>query len=61
MLCVCVVATSATSEFTTETPGELDILWHDSDALAVDGSEVGIRQDPDHEGLSSLMDRFQST
>ena len=34
----------------------MDILWHDGDSLGVDGAEVGVLEETDHVGLSSLLE-----
>lgn len=30
------------STLTTDTTSQLDVLWHDSDTLGVDGAQVGV-------------------
>ena len=41
---------------TTDAAGELHILGHDGDTLGVDGAEVGVLEETDHVGLSSLLE-----
>ena len=33
----------------------MHILWHDGNSLGVDGAEVGVLEESDHVGLSSLL------
>ena len=37
--------------------GQLDVLGHDSDALGVDGAQVGVLEEADEVSLSSLLER----
>merc|ERR1719510_953468 len=37
-------------------PGQLDILGHDGDPLGVDGTEVGVLEEPHEVGLASLLE-----
>uniref|UniRef100_T1GIP6 Uncharacterized protein n=1 Tax=Megaselia scalaris TaxID=36166 RepID=T1GIP6_MEGSC len=30
------------SSFSTDTSGQLDVLWHDGDTFGVDGAQVGV-------------------
>ena len=41
---------------TTDATGQLDILWHDGDALGVDGAQVGILEDADQVGLGGFLE-----
>ena len=41
--------------FSTDSAGQLDVLWHDGDALGVDGAEVGILEESDQVGLGRLL------
>ena len=41
--------------------GELDVLRHDGDALGVDGAEVGVLEETNEVGLSSLLQREDGT
>ena len=40
----------------TDSAGELDVLWHDGDSLGVDGAEVGVLEETDHVGLRGLLE-----
>ena len=41
--------------FSTDSAGQLDILWHDGDALGVDGAKVGILEETDEVSLRRLL------
>ena len=41
---------------TTDAAGELHVLGHDGHTLGVDGAEVGVLEETDHVGLSSLLE-----
>ena len=43
------------STFTSDSPGQLDILWHDGDTLGVDSAQVGVLEETDEVGLRSLL------
>jgi len=43
------------SPLSTDSPGELDVLGHDSDTLGVDGAQVGVLEQPDQVGLTGLL------
>jgi len=38
-----------------DSPGELDVLWHDGHTLGVDGAQVGVLEQTDQVGLTSLL------
>ena len=40
----------------SDSSGELDILWHDGDSLGVDGAEVGVFEETDEVSLSGLLE-----
>ena len=40
----------------SDSSGELHVLWHDGDSSGVDGAEVGVLEETDHVGLSSLLE-----
>ena len=44
------------SPLATDAPGQLDILGHDGDTLGVDGSKIGILEESNEVGLSSLLE-----
>ena len=41
---------------TTDSSGQLDVLWHDGDTLGVDGAQVGILEKTDEVGLGSFLE-----
>ena len=43
------------STFTTDTAGQLDVLWHDSDTLGVNGAQVGIFEEANEVSLGSFL------
>jgi hypothetical protein len=49
-------AENALLALTTETAGELDVLGLDGDTLGVDGGKVGVLEEGDEVGLSSLLE-----
>ena len=40
---------------TTDAACQLDVLWHDGDALGVDGAEVGVLEDANQVGLRGFL------
>ena len=48
------------STLSTDTSGQLDILWHDGDTLGVDGAQVGVLEESDEVSLSSLLESHDS-
>ena len=40
----------------SDSSGELHVLWHDGNSLGVDGAEVGIFEKTDHVGLGGLLE-----
>merc|ERR1712213_230381 len=42
--------------FTTDTPGQLDVLGHDGDTLGVDGAQVGIFEKTNQVSLRSFLE-----
>ena len=44
------------STLAADAPGQLDVLGHDGDALGVDGGEVGVLEQANQVGLSSLLE-----
>ena len=40
---------------TTDAAGEVDVTGHDGDTLGVDGAQVGVLEETDDVGLSSLL------
>ena len=46
--------------FTTDPPGQLDILRHDGHSLGVDGTEVGVLEETHQVGLTSLLKSHDS-
>ncbi|KAJ8667615.1 hypothetical protein QAD02_009278 [Eretmocerus hayati] len=43
------------SSLSTDTTGQLDVLWHDGNALGVDGAQVGVLEKTNQVGLTSLL------
>ncbi len=43
------------STFSTDSPGELDILGHDGDSFGVDGAQVGVLKETNQVSLASLL------
>ncbi len=39
-----------------DAPGQLDVLGHDGHALGMDGGKVGVLEESDQVGLSSLLE-----
>ena len=48
------------STLSTDTSGQLDVLWHDGDSLGVDGAQVGVFEESDEVSLSSLLESHDS-
>ena len=48
------------STFTTDSPGELDVLGHDGNSLGVDGAQVGVLKETNQVGLASLLQSHDS-
>ena len=46
---------SKLSTFSTDSPGELDVLGHDGDTLGVDGAQVGVLKETNKVSLRSLL------
>ena len=42
--------------FSSDSSGELDVLWHDGDSLGVDGAQVGVFEEADEVGLGSFLE-----
>lgn len=40
---------------TTDTTGQLDVLWHDGNALGVDGAQVGVFEETDEVSLRCFL------
>ena len=43
------------SSLSSNSSGQLDILWHDGDSLGVDGAQVGVLEETDQIGLGRLL------
>ncbi|KAJ8667624.1 hypothetical protein QAD02_009287 [Eretmocerus hayati] len=43
------------SSLSTDTAGQLDVLWHDGDALGVDCAQVGVLKKTDEVSLTGLL------
>ena len=46
---------SISGSLTSDSSGQLHVLWHDGNSLGVDGAEVGVLEESNHVGLSSLL------
>ena len=44
------------SPLSADAPGQLDVLGHDGDTLGMDGSQVGVLEEANQVGLSSLLE-----
>jgi hypothetical protein len=44
------------STFTTDTTGQLDVLWHNRDTFGMDGAQVGIFKETDQVGFASFLE-----
>ena len=42
--------------FSSDSSCELHVLWHDSDSLGMDGAEVSVFEETNHEGLSGFLE-----
>merc|ERR1712048_1476412 len=40
----------------SDSSGQLHVLWHDGDSLGVDGAEVGVFEKTNHVGLSGFLE-----
>ena len=47
---------SCSGSLTSDSSGELHILWHDGNSLGVDGTEVGVLEKTNHVSLRSLLE-----
>ena len=46
---------NSSGSLTSDSSGELHVLWHDGNSLGVDGTEVSVLEESNHVGLSSLL------
>ena len=44
------------STFSTDSPGQLDVLWHDGDSLGVDGAQVGVFEESDQVSFAGFLE-----
>ena len=42
---------------TSDSSGELHVLWHDGNSLGVDGAKVGVLEEADQVGFRGLLER----
>ena len=42
--------------FTTNSSCQLDILWHDSNSLGVDGTEIGVFENSNQVGFTGFLE-----
>ena len=50
------VTMTCLSPLAADAPGQLDVLGHDGHALGMDGSQVGVLEETNQVGLSSLLE-----
>jgi len=48
------------STLTTDTAGQLDVLWHDRHTLGVDGTQVGVLEETDEVSLAGFLESHDS-
>ena len=48
------------STLSTDTAGKLDVLWHDSDTLGVDGTQVGVLKETNKVSLTGFLESHDS-
>jgi len=48
------------STFTTDSAGQLDVLWHDGDSLGVNGAQVGIFEATNQVCLTGFLEGSNS-
>ena len=51
---------SGSGSLSTDPPGQLNVLGHDGHPLGVDGTEVGVLEEPHEVGLTGLLESHQS-
>ena len=44
------------SSLSTDSSGQLDVLWHDGDTLSVDGTQVGVLEQSNEVSLAGLLE-----
>ena len=49
------ILSNNSGSLTSDSSGELHVLWHDGNSLGVDGAEVSVLEESNHVGLSSLL------
>ena len=47
---------NSSGALSTDSAGELHVLWHDGNSLGVDGAEVGVLEESNHVGLRCLLE-----
>ena len=50
----------SSGSLTSDSSGQLHVLWHDGNSLGVDGAEVGVLEESDHVSFSSLLESENS-
>ena len=48
------------SSLSTDSSGQLDVLWHDGDTLGMDGAQVGVLKQTNKVSLTSLLEGHDS-
>ena len=51
---------NCSGSFTSDSSGELHVLWHDGNSLGVDGAEVGVLEEADHVSLRGFLESENS-
>ena len=46
--------------FSSDTAGQLNVLWHNRDALSVDGAEIGVLEKPHEVSLAGFLQSHYS-
>ena len=46
--------------FSTDSSGQLDVLWHDGDSLGVDGAQVGVFEETDQVSFTGFLEGHDS-
>ena len=55
MVMVALKSSAALCALTSDSSGQLNVLWHDGDSLGMDGTQVGVFEQADHVGFGSLL------
>ena len=50
------IKSNNSGSLTSDSSGELHVLWHDGNSLGVDGAEVSVLEESNHVGLSGFLE-----